>query len=321
MDNSRETVEALEQEADRLEQTLLGLHMPVRVTGGEVADGTVRYHLAPLPGRPARRLRDAADQVARALGVPEVQVRGEASSLRIEVPHSSAGVRLVPLIRSLRGLRPLTAVVGLKETGHPVLLSLATRANWHVRVIGPRGGGKSELLRTLALSLAMTTRPTQLRMLAVDIGGREMAVLESLPHLGADVATNEAAGARLVCWLAAQVEHWLAGHARGPEWLLLLDNISWLTSSDLEATHAALQLLLGRGPEAGVHVFAGGAETPCVPFPRESTLTAEGLLQGRPPGRFRLSSGNDDLTVRAAWLPLVDIDQAVRWILAGWRAG
>ncbi len=324
MDQVGDSVQALELEAEQLEQALLGLELPVRVSGGEVARGRVRYHLTPLPAGPARRLREAAGEVARALGVPEVTVTAEGSELMIEVPCWRNGVRLLPLIRSLTGLRPHTAVVGLSQAGHPALLCLTAGSTWHVQVVGPRGAGKSDLLRTLALSLAMTTRPAQLRMLAVDVGGREMAVLESLPHLAADLASDPTAGARLVGWLATQAEARLAGRACGPEWLLLLDDLPWLAAPSQEAARSAIDLLLARGPEVGVHVMAvcqsGSDVSRCLHFPPKNSLKVEGRSEGMP-GRFRLTAVNEDLVVRAAWLPLADLDRAVRWISAGWHAG
>ncbi len=323
MKDSGESVEALEKEADRTEQMLLGLEMPVRVSEGETRNGAVRYHLTPMHGVRAQRLREAADDVARALGVPDIGLTEEASRVSIKVPRGETGVRLVPLIRSLAGLRPLTAVLGLSASGHPILLPLDAKSTWHFQVIGQSGAGKSELLRTLTISLAMTSRPTQMRILAVDIGGRELAVLESLPHLAADLATEPEAGARLVCWLAAQTETRLAGRPHGTDWLLVLDDLSWVMASDGGQARAALRLLLAQGPHVGVHIAAGrridsGKEG--LEFPGDVTVTAVPLSQVSAPREFLLRAGAEDVALRAAWLPAADLDRAVRWISGGWQA-
>lgn len=325
MEYSEEAVEALEKEADRIEQVLLGLEMPVRVSGGEVGDDAVRYHLTPLRGLPAQRLREAAGDVARALGVSKIGVTEEASGVSIEVRRGVTGLRLIPLIRSLPGLRPFTAVLGLSASGHPIVLRLDGRPTWHVLVIGQSGAGKSEFLRTLTLSLAMTTRPTQMRMLAVDIGGRELAVLESLPHLAADLATEQGAGARLVSWLAAQAEGRLAGRPHGLDWLLVLDDLSWVMASDQAQVRAWLRLLLAQGPHVGVHILAAGRQVATgeedLQFPVDVSATAAPLSQESAPGAFLLGARGENVVLRAAWLPAADLARAVRWISGGWQAG
>lgn len=272
-----------------------------------MGERSVRYHLTPTGTTPAQRLRGAAGMVS------------------VEVPLVEPGLRLLPLIRSLTGLRPLTAVVGLTADGQPLLLPLDRRPTWHLLAVGSAGTGKSELLRTLALSLAMTARPAQLRMLGVDIGGHELAVLESLPHLAADLATEPGAAARLLAWLARQADRRLAGRSQGPEWVLVLDDLSWLVTPEESIACAELHLLLTRGPDAGVHVVAARrldrqAERE-VNFPDATSVRAEPAPGPHGSGRFCLVARAERVTARVAWLPAADLQQAVRWIAAGWRAG
>ena len=60
----------------------------------------------------------------------------------------------------------------------------------HGLVIGATGSGKSELLRTLVLALAMTHSPEQLNFVLVDFkGGATFAGMADLPHVSA-VITN-----------------------------------------------------------------------------------------------------------------------------------
>ena len=60
----------------------------------------------------------------------------------------------------------------------------------HGLVVGATGSGKSELLRTLVLGLAMTHPPDQLNLVLVDFkGGATFAGMADLPHVSA-VITN-----------------------------------------------------------------------------------------------------------------------------------
>lgn len=94
-----------------------------------------------------------------------------------------------------RGARAfLRAPIGLDDVGAPVYLDLKESADLgmgpHGLCVGATGSGKSELLRTLVLSLAATHPPEQLAMALIDYkGGATFAPFEHLPHV-AGVITN-----------------------------------------------------------------------------------------------------------------------------------
>lgn len=95
----------------------------------------------------------------------------------------------------------LTVPFGVGPDGRPVLLDLKESAQGgmgpHGLCVGATGSGKSEVLRTLLLSLAMTHPPERLALVLVDYkGGATFAGLEALPHTSAMVS-NLAAGAGL----------------------------------------------------------------------------------------------------------------------------
>ena len=87
-----------------------------------------------------------------------------------------------------RGPGSLTTLIGTTESGHPLRLDLRESAMGgmgpHGVLIGATGSGKSELLRTLVLGLAMDHSPAQLSLLLVDFkGGAAFAGLAGLPHV------------------------------------------------------------------------------------------------------------------------------------------
>ncbi|MDO3395295.1 type VII secretion protein EccCa [Nocardioides sp. SOB44] len=88
----------------------------------------------------------------------------------------------------------LRVPIGLDESGAPVHLDLKESAQQgmgpHGLAIGATGSGKSELLRTLVLGLALTHSPEQLNLVLVDFkGGATFAGMAQLPHVSA-VITN-----------------------------------------------------------------------------------------------------------------------------------
>ncbi|MFI5736310.1 type VII secretion protein EccCa [Kribbella sp. NPDC051587] len=91
---------------------------------------------------------------------------------------------------------------GLRADGHPIELDLKESAQEgmgpHGLLIGATGSGKSELLRTLVLALAVTHPPRSLNFALVDFkGGATFARLDKLPHTSATI-TNLAEELHLV---------------------------------------------------------------------------------------------------------------------------
>ena len=88
----------------------------------------------------------------------------------------------------------LRVPIGVDESGAVVALDIKESAQQgmgpHGLVIGATGSGKSELLRTLVLALAMTHSPEALNFVLVDFkGGATFAGMADLPHVSA-VITN-----------------------------------------------------------------------------------------------------------------------------------
>ncbi len=96
----------------------------------------------------------------------------------------------------------LRVPIGLGDHGEPIHLDLKESAQAgmgpHGLVIGATGSGKSELLRTLVLGLALTHSPAQLNLVLVDFkGGATFAGMAELPHVSA-LITNLAQELALV---------------------------------------------------------------------------------------------------------------------------
>ncbi|MDO5619566.1 type VII secretion protein EccCa [Kocuria sp.] len=88
----------------------------------------------------------------------------------------------------------LRVPLGTDDKGQPVLLDLKESAQFgmgpHGLCVGATGSGKSELLRTMVLSLMVTHPPEQLNMVLVDYkGGATFAPFEGAPHVSG-IITN-----------------------------------------------------------------------------------------------------------------------------------
>ncbi len=106
-------------------------------------------------------------------------------------------LRKLPLDRlwaPRRQVDRLRVPIGVGTGGEPVLLDLKEAAQDgmgpHGLVVGATGSGKSELIRALVLSLALTHPPSALNLLLADVkGGSAFLGLADLPHV-AGLATD-----------------------------------------------------------------------------------------------------------------------------------
>jgi DNA segregation ATPase FtsK/SpoIIIE, S-DNA-T family len=88
----------------------------------------------------------------------------------------------------------LNVPIGIRADGEPLFIDFKEAADKgmgpHGLIIGATGSGKSELLRTLVVSLAITHDPQTLNFVLIDFkGGASFADFEALPHV-AGVITN-----------------------------------------------------------------------------------------------------------------------------------
>jgi DNA segregation ATPase FtsK/SpoIIIE, S-DNA-T family len=154
-------------------------------------------------GRPDSLGRDAAEALARQLSPLRLSAASRAGGGSLTADLGLAELLGIPDPRSLDtattwAVRPnrdrLRVPIGVGPEGQPVDLDLKESAQDgmgpHGLLIGATGSGKSELLRTLILGLALTHDPESLNFVLVDFkGGATFAQLERLPHTSA-VITN-----------------------------------------------------------------------------------------------------------------------------------
>ena len=100
------------------------------------------------------------------------------------------------------GKERLRVPIGLNADTSTTYLDIKESAQFgmgpHGMLVGATGSGKSEVLRTLVLSLALTHSPDQLNFVLIDFkGGATFAGMEGMPHV-ASIITNLGEEASLV---------------------------------------------------------------------------------------------------------------------------
>jgi DNA segregation ATPase FtsK/SpoIIIE-like protein len=318
----------LDRQANQIEHVLAGMEMPVRVEGGRVSRAAVRYHVTPMAGTDEREVALAAKRIAQAIGVREVRVSTRPGGIRVEVPvQPERELRLLPLLHTLGRLDPLSALVGMGSRGRPLLINLLEADTRHVLIEGPEGSGKSELLRTILLSLALTSRRSQMQVLGVDIGGQQLAVLEALPHALTDLATDVRFARELVVWLEEESARRVENGICKPDLVLMMDDMAWLETRPSMRAFSALKRIAADSERAGIHLLAAARSVAHAGL--RSLSRAPGVVRAVSragdkigvlrPGLFEFNSLRGRKTATAAWLSAKDLQIAADLASSGWR--
>ena len=279
----------LEYQADRIEAVLAHHKVPARVTGGTVTPRWIRFQVVPALGARIASITGLAEELAAALDAPTVRVARQGATIAVEVPRDDPHpVRLIPLLRGMRNVPPVTAVLGIADDGVPLLIRLPSPDVAHILVAGTTGSGKTALLRAMVLSLAYFNRPQTIdhRPQTIDhrpqtvVGGPSSVVfvlidpkgsafrdLEGLPHLARPVIRDPAEAVEALGSLVRLMEvRSRQGYkdTRGEPLstcslstcILVIDELADLLMVAGAEAERPLTRLLQRGREAGIHVIA-----------------------------------------------------------------
>jgi DNA segregation ATPase FtsK/SpoIIIE, S-DNA-T family len=248
----------LDYQADQIERVLASHGVPGRVYGGAVTPRLVEFHVQPAPGIKIARIEGLAEELALYLGVSSCRIQRRGSVISIEVPKDRPPfVKLLGLIQVLQGrVPPLSAVLGQDHEGLPLVLRLPSPDVAHVLITGTTGSGKTELARTMILSLALCNRPDVLRLLLIDPKGRGYRVFAGLPHLVCPVLSDVADAQERLQGLIAEMERRDKAGESDPQIVVFVDELADLMMVGGKQMIQTMTRLTQRGREAGIHMIA-----------------------------------------------------------------
>lgn len=305
----------LERQADHLERVFLRRSLPMRVVGGSLREGRVRYHLAPVASAQLEGLEGLADELALALGTSKLRLLREEGGIALEIEDPvRSDLRLLPLMVALGDLPPWTAVMGMSDQGRPLTYSLALAEFNQLLVVGAAGSGKSELLRTLLVSLALTSRPSQLQIMAIDLSGRELTFLESLPHSLTDIASASPFALELIEWLDIEVLRRRRSRLEQPWLCLAVEDVEVLPGRLRRRLQALLERLASE-PVTGIHVMLSSTDAdiiPCQGFTSHPSQCCVKLEASA--GEDEILLDGEEVKLNPAWLPARDLAAAAELI-------
>ena len=327
----------LEHQADQLEAVLVRHKVNGLIGTGTVTPRFVQYDLTTELGTKINKVAALAEEMALALACRTVRVYRQRGTIVIEVPRQhSEPVRFLSLCQRVATPPPCTAILGVDESGVPLLLRITAPDVVHVLIAGTTGSGKTALARTLLASLALHNSPAELQFHLIDPKGRGFAPLQPLPHVvGTVISTPEAAVVRLR-ELASEMEARDRAGISRPVWVVAVDELADLLQTGGKAVEAILTRLAQRGREAGIHLVActqkptagliGSAMKANFPVrlvgavaSSDEARYASGMinsgaekLEGK--GDFLLIVKGESIRFQAAWLGGNDLAQVVEQV-------
>jgi len=251
----------LEFQADRIEAVFNHHNVQAHVTGGTVTPRWIRFQVVPAIGQRVSTITNLSQELAAAMQADNCLIQRRGAALAIEIPRNDPQpVRLLPIFDQLTTqqgtIPPVTAILGLAEDGAPLLLRLPSPNVAHVLVAGTTGSGKTVLVQTIALSLAMTNPSTDLRMVHIDGGRSAFTAFEGLRHLAMPVVTDNQQVPAILTSLVHELDRRTADNLTTPTIVVIVDELADLLMVGGQAATWALTRLTQRGRGAGIHIVA-----------------------------------------------------------------
>jgi S-DNA-T family DNA segregation ATPase FtsK/SpoIIIE len=247
----------LELQADRIEMLLREHKAPARVTGGNVTPRFIQFTVQAMLGVKINRIEALSREIALALGAPNARITTQDGALRIEVPRADPQpVTLLPLLARLPQIPSGTATLGLADDGAPLLLRLPSPDVAHVLVAGTTGSGKTALVQTMIVSLAMNHRRSQLQLALIDPKGRAFEELAALPHLLCPIVSQADRAIQTLREMTNLMEQRDRTRTIEPCVVIVIDELADLAQTGGSEVIDLAGRLVQRGRQAGVHVIA-----------------------------------------------------------------
>ena len=194
-----------------LEKTFAEFGFKVKVVEIETGPVISQYEIELEAGLRLSKITNLADDLAIALRVPSVRIVAPIpgkNSVGIEVPNTTRQmVRLREVIEETQAksrTMKIPIFLGKDVAGNPMVVDMASMP--HLLIAGRTGTGKSVCLNSIIVSMLMTRRPDEVRMLMIDPKMVELTPYKSLPHLMHPVVTDMKKAEAILAWAVDKME-------------------------------------------------------------------------------------------------------------------
>ncbi len=201
----------IHQRALLLEKTLLEFGCSVRVVQIDTGPVITQFEIELEAGLRVAKINTVANDLAIALAVPSVRIVSPIpgkTTVGIEVPNDRrAMVKLGEVIQGVGdrlGKSRIPLFLGKDVKGAPLAFDLAEMP--HLLIAGRTGTGKSVCLNAMILSILMTRRPDEVKLILIDPKMVELSQFKRVPHLMHPVVTDMKKAESLLAWACDKMD-------------------------------------------------------------------------------------------------------------------
>jgi S-DNA-T family DNA segregation ATPase FtsK/SpoIIIE len=201
----------LRDRAALLAKTFTDFGLNVRVVGINTGPVITQYEVALETGLRVNKVTGLGDDLALNLKVPSVRIVAPIpgkNTVGIEVPNETrAVVRLKEVIltgASQAAKAKIPLYLGKDTEGGPLIYDLAEMP--HLLIAGRTGTGKSVCMNAIILSILMTRRPDEVKMIMIDPKMLEMSEYGRIPHLMHPVVKDMKKAEAILAWAVDKME-------------------------------------------------------------------------------------------------------------------
>ncbi len=209
--NFDEQEKEVRRKAKILEKTFADFGFNIRVVEIQTGPVIAQFEVELEAGLRLSRITGLADDLAIALRVPSVRIVAPLpgkNTVGIEVPNEQRQiVHLREVMEETNGRSQKMRIpiyLGKDVAGRPLVVDLSSLP--HLLIAGRTGTGKSVCLNSIIVSMLMTRRPDEVRMLMIDPKMVELSPYKSLPHLMHPVVTDMRKAEAILGWAVEKME-------------------------------------------------------------------------------------------------------------------
>lgn len=201
----------LKRQAEVLEETLHSFTIEAKVGQINCGPTITSFEVHPSIGVKVQRIKALENDIALNMEAKSIRIiapiPGKAA-VGIEVPNSqpqevSFKEMLKAYQRSGRKFQ-IPILLGKAVNGDHVMSDLTKMP--HLIIAGATGSGKSVCINTIVMSILMTARPDEIKLIMVDPKKVELTPYTKLPHMLAPVITEPQGACAALKWLVKEME-------------------------------------------------------------------------------------------------------------------
>lgn len=201
----------LKQQKDILEETLNSFGIDAKVGQINCGPTITSFEIHPPTGVKVQKIKVLENDIALNLQAKSIRIiapiPGKAV-VGVEIPSpypQEVGFKEMLFEYQKRKKLHIPILLGQTVTGDHVICDLTKMP--HCIIAGATGSGKSVCINSIVMSILMTARPDEVRLLLVDPKKVELSSYSNLPHMIAPVITEAHGAYSALSWLVKEMQH------------------------------------------------------------------------------------------------------------------